>query len=179
MSDNQTPPPAQPDGEHGETPWTYDAWLTEQPDAVKTGLSQHFEQQTANLKSALADERDQRKTFQRQLKEAISKLEEGSETRANLETINQQLADRETRLAFYDAAISADVDPKALKLAYLAAKEGGHISDRGKIDFDALKVEYPHLFVKPAPQPRGDAGSGRETPATTDPNNWLRAKLLK
>lgn len=154
-----------------QQPLSFDSWINEQPDPVKSLLDGH----TRGLKSALDSERDARKGLEKQLKELAAKAEKGSDLEKQLtELVNQQNA-AEVRASFYEEAHSAGI--ANLKLAYLVANEEKLIDQRGRVDFATMKTRYPELFVgaqKPAP---GNAGSGTSTPpsGTRSMNDFIRA----
>lgn len=137
-----TPPAA------SETPADFGAWLDAQPEPIKALANQH----TAGLKTALDAERAQRKELTKQLSELSRAAQEGSEAKKQLDAMAAKLTEAEQRDAFTEAALKVSVDPKAIKLAYIAAKQDGLISDKGKADFEALKASYPQLFIQ-APKP--------------------------
>jgi len=148
---------------------TFDGWYGGLAEDVKGLLDGHV----SGLKSALTDERNQRKELAKQLKEASGKLEQGSEARKSLDALTANLDEATSRADFYEAASVAGV--KNLKLAYLAAKDGGLIAN-GRIDFEALKTAAPELFGAVRP-PAGNAGSGagQEGAPAKSMNGFIRA----
>ena len=90
-----TPPAPQgdgggmPDGSGAEL--TFDTWLPDQDDAVRTMVEGHV----SGLRTALQRERDERKALSTQLKEALKAAEDGSELQAQLQAMvsqNEQLS---------------------------------------------------------------------------------------
>lgn len=167
MPDNQTPggtpengqqPPENNQG--GTPPVTFEAWLTAQDDHTRGLIDTH----TKGLKSALDAEREQRKTLERQLREAAGKLDKDSDARKQLEGLSAQLDERNRQLDFYDAARAAKV--ANLRLAWLAAKQDNLLKRNGDVDMDALREAYPELFETVGPQkaPTGNAGAGTGSP---------------
>lgn len=180
---NATEPGATPDSnntngatpEAGATPeseLTFEAWLTQQEEPVKKLVDGRLHK----LSSALDTERDDRKALARQLRDATKQAEDGSELRKQLDAINEQITEHAAKADFFEEAHGRHVSN--LRLAYLAAKSGGLISERGKVDWDALKTGYPELFTidKPPAPPRGNAGSGTGRQPETKPNmnDWIR-----
>ncbi len=150
-------------------PLTFDLWLAGQPPEVKNLI----EERTNGLKSALDSERLQRKDFEKKLRDAAKKLEEGSESRKALEDMAGKLSNLEKQASFFDAAHSAGATN--LRLAFLAAQESGLLDgDVGKIDFERFKADFPELFSSPKTPP-GHAGTGTQhTPAARSMNDFIR-----
>ena len=137
----------------------FDSWLSEQDEAVQGMIGDHI----AGLRSALESERSERKGLQQQVKELAKESEAGSEMQQRLDKLAGELAATTTRSSFYEQAHGAGV--RNLRLAYVAAREAGLLSEDGSVDLDALKADYGELFAQAtAPQqpltPRGNAGQG-------------------
>jgi len=145
----------------------FETWLDEQSDETKTLISNHI----GGLRSALEQERTQRKSLDKSLRDATKQLEEGSAARADFEKISAELTATQTRATFLEQAAGAGVTN--LKLAWLAASSGDAIGDDGTADFDKLKAGYPELFHvdQPAPTPRGNAGTGTGSQPTPTPQS--------
>lgn len=133
---------------------TFEEFLAAQPDEVKTLYEAH----NAGLKSALDKERDNNKALAKQLRDATSKMEEGSEARKSLEKIGADLETATRRADFYEAATQAGV--RNLKLAWVVATTDDLFDKKGNVNFETMKKDYPELFE--AKQiPPGHAGSGQ------------------
>ena len=157
----------------GETqaPESWDAYLAAQAEPVKA----LFEGHVSGLKSALADERDQRKSFEKELRDVAKQLEDGSEAKKQVEQLSKQYDEAERRITFYETAPAELVSHK---LGWLAATEMGAFDRRGNVDWDAMKKAYPELFVQPKrTPPPGDAGTGagNSAPQSFSMNDALRA----
>jgi hypothetical protein len=148
---------------------TFEGWLGEQPEEVRGLIDGHI----AGLKSALQDEREQRKALAKQLREATKKLEEGSEAREALEGLTANLEDASRRAEFYETVGNAGVTN--LKLAWIVAREANLIDGQGNVNLSALKEQFPELF-KPSTPPKGNAGSGvgQEGTPTKGMNSFIR-----
>jgi hypothetical protein len=152
---------------------TFESWLGEQEEAVQ-GL---VNDEVAGLRSALQSERQQRREFERELRDAARELEEGSEARTRLESMADELDTVERRADFYEAAHGAGVTN--LRLAWLAVQQDESLSDRrGNVNMARLKKNYPELFGggQRSPPP-GNAGSGTDggaPPATGGMNEFIR-----
>jgi len=166
----ETPNPADT-SETPQVPETWDAFMEAQPEPVRELFTNHV----SGLKSALVDERDQRKDFERQLRDVAKQLEDGSDAKAQLERLTNEYEEAERRIAFYESAPAELVNHK---LGWLAATEMDAFDRRGNVNWDAVKDAYPELFRQPkqAPPP-GDAGSGAggSGPRTFDMNDAVRA----
>ena len=135
---------------------TFDSWLEGQDDQVRGLIDGHV----GGLRSALQSERDQRKTFEKQLKDAVAKVDAGTEARKQLDTLTGQLESQAQQAEFYEAAHSAGV--ANLKLAWLAVQQDESLVDRhGRADMARLKEKYPELFPSPK-TPAGNAGTGTQ-----------------
>lgn len=157
-----------------QQPLSFDSWITEQPDPVKSLLDGH----TRGLKSALDSEREARKGMEKQIKDLAAKAEKGSDLERQLtELVNQQNA-AEVRAAFYEEAHSVGISN--LKLAYIVASQEGMIDQKGRVNWEGLKKGYPELFaatIKPAP---GNAGSGTgSAPGQKSANQIMNDFILR
>lgn len=171
MSNNAGSDKGTEDKGAGGTPATFEAWLKEQPDDVKSLLDGH----TTGLKSALESEREQRKTFEKQLRDAAKKLEEGSDARKSVEEMAGQLATLQQQSAFYDAAHAAGVSN--LKLAFIAAQQADLFDKKGQVNFDEMKKQFPELFAAGAAKPppsNGGQGTRSPMPGGKDMNAYIR-----
>jgi hypothetical protein len=139
----------------GQPPATFETWLEKQDETVKGLLDGHVK----GLKTALDSERESRKDLEKQLRDLAKKAETGSDAQTKLTTMADQLAASDRKADFYDAAHKAGVSN--LSLAYLAASEKGLIDNKGRVNFDEMKKDFPELFGG-KPVPDGNAGSGTE-----------------
>jgi hypothetical protein len=149
-------------GQGGETPQNWEQWLGSQDDVIKSLYNDHV----GGLKNALNTEREQRKEFERQLRDAAGKLQEGSDARKELETMAGQLAAAQAQADFYADAVRPETGCSNPRLAYLAAQEIGAVDRRGRINWDELKKQFPELFQKQAPPGNAGSGTGGGTPET-------------
>jgi len=161
---------AQPAGNNAQgegEPLTFEKWVEAQDESVRGLLDSH----TKNLKSALETEREMRKTFEKQIKELVTKAEKGSEAEKQLTEFSAQLELLERRANFAESASREGVtNPKAL---FTLAAAGEFFDKKGNADFAGLKKEYPEFFAKPVPQ--GNAGEGANSPAAqTSMNDLIR-----
>jgi hypothetical protein len=150
---------------------TYDAWFASLDDTQKGLVDGHIK----GLKSALDSERSSQSQMKKQLADMAKAATEGSELKAQLGQLQAQLTESEQRAAFLEGAQAAGCTDS--RLAWLAAREGGHLDANGKPNWDALKAAHPNLFTtqKPAPGGSGDAGRGtQQTPKTNDMNSFIR-----
>lgn len=156
----QTTPSSEPDKQ--AQPLTFDAWLSSQPNDVKDLVEDH----AAGLKSALEAERMQRRTLERQLKDAAKSLPKDSDQRAVLEEMSAKLTAASRTADFYDRAHAAGAGN--LRLLFIAAQDAGLVDQNGEANFETLKQRFPELFGKRAaaqpPAPAGNAGSGTTNP---------------
>ncbi len=165
MADETPTPPA----ENGATPTpaTFDEYLATQPETVRALADTYAN----GLKTALASEREERKTLAKQLRDATAKAEQGSATAKALEEISTQLANTERRAAFFESALTANcINPKA---AFLVASAEQLFRKDGSPDWPALQATIPELFRRPG-QANAGAGTGTPPPAKADMNMFIR-----
>jgi hypothetical protein len=177
MPDESTAPAGQqgdPSGTPPEAqqPFNFDEWVAEQPDHIKSGLTQH----TAALKNALESERTQRKEFSKQLRDLTAKAEKGSEAEKTLGEMSTRLEQAEQRAAFYEEAGRAEIACSNPRAAFLVASAEGLFTKRGDPDWPAIKAAAPELFGRKTTPP-GNAGSGSNGPPAVggDMNAFIRA----
>jgi hypothetical protein len=158
----------------GETavtpPASFEDWLKAQPEAVR-GL---YDQHTRGLKSALDSERTQRADLARQVRDLSAKAEKGSETQKALEQMAAKLELAELRTTFYEDAMRPEIGCTNPRLAMLAAQEIGAIDQKGRINWETIRKQFPELFVKRAPDGKAGAGTGSPVTSKVDMNQMLR-----
>lgn len=151
---------------------TFEGWLEGQEEAIQTLVND----EVAGLRSALQSERQERRRFEKELRDAAGKLEEGSEARQRLDSLSGEMERMEKQAAFYEAAHAAGVTN--LRLAWLAVQEDESLVDRrGNVDMKRLKEDFPELFGGGQRKtPPGNAGSGTsdQPPATGGMNDFIR-----
>lgn len=151
-------------------PATFDAWLESQAPEIK-GL---YEAHTKGLRNALVAERSERDALAKQMREASGKLEAGSEAQKALQAIQAKYEALERRQSFTDEAVKPGIGCTDARLAYLAALEIGAISDKGKIDWDTLRQQFPALFKSAVGNANAGTGTGAPPPVKVDMNQMLR-----
>lgn len=149
---------------------TFDKWLAGQDDGIKDLLDDH----TAGLKSALDDERRERKSLAARIKELSKSAENGSELQQQLDALTTQMGEADTKTAFYEAAHEAGV--KNLRLAWTAAREFDLVNSKGAVDMAQLKSIAPELFAsKSIPVTNGGNGANQSGAVVPDMNKAIRA----
>lgn len=173
-TDPNTPQPPAPTAP-GETPLKWDDWLAQQPDAIRTLVSEH----TNGLKTALQSERGTRGSLERQLNDLKRQLTGNDDAQKEVARIQAQLADENTRADFYEAVGAAGATN--LKRVWTLAKADGLIDDKGRFKLEDVKSAYPEYFTPARPSvPTANAGSGTQQPApalsgNAAVNNWIRS----
>lgn len=143
-------------------------WLAEQADDVKTAYEEH----THGLKSALAAEREERKTLARQLKELGKDAEAGSELQGRLEQTVGALEEAEAKAQFFEDAAPVVVN---LRVAWMYAKAAGLVGKDGRVDMAKLRIDAPQLFErKAAPPANAGNGAAQPVPPPPDMNAFIR-----
>lgn len=163
---NQTPPAGDPEVVK------FDEWYGTLSEPYQEALDEHI----AGLKSALNNEREGRKTLERQVRDLSKKADSGSELQKQLDALAGNLSVEAQRSAFYETAHSAGV--KNLRLAWLAAQDAKLINNDGSVDIAKLKETAPELFAssKPAvPSANGGTGAGNPPAPQRSMNDVLRS----
>ncbi len=166
-----TPAPASTQTPENAAIDDYEKWLDEQPKNVKDAILAN----EAKLRGALKDERDERQNLEKQVRTLSDKAEKGSDLQKELDGLANKIAESDARADFYELAHAAGITN--LKLAYRVATDEGHIDKKGRVNFDALKAEYPELFAGKVKAPKNNAGDG--SPDGQPPrsmNDWIRAQ---
>lgn len=149
----------------GETP-TFDTWLAAQDEGTRTLLEKH----TAGLKSALGDEKDNRKVLAKQIVELSKQAEAGSALKTNLDALTSNFEKTSRKATFYE---SAPGDVRNLKLAWLAAEDAELVDKDGAADWKALRTQAPELFGKVTPGNAGN-GAGQTGQGSDTMNSFIR-----
>lgn len=166
-------------GEKPTTPDSWESWLATQPEDQRTTISSLYEKQTAGLKSALDNERQQRKDFEKQARELAKTAEKGSDAEKQLTQMADQYAAAERRADFYEAAAKPEIGLVGVKAAWtlMNAEADRYFDRKGNPNFDLLKQEHPYLFGQVKPTPKGNQGNGTngQTSAGQSINDMIRA----
>jgi len=158
------------DGGTPEAPVSFDAWLQQQPETVRALADAHV----SGLKSALAGEREQRKTLARELKETLAKAEKGSALEQALTEMAGRADAAEKRAVFFETAVQPGIGCTNVKAAFLLAQAEGLFKKDGSPDWAALQQVAPELFRK-AGTVSANAGAGTATPpAKVGMNEFIR-----
>lgn len=151
-------------GETPATPDSWDAWLATQPEAQRPTITALYEKQTAGLKSALENERTQRKDFERQLRNAAKAADDGSKAQQDLTAMADQLAIAERRADFFRDAANPKLELVGVSAAWtlMNADAERYFDRKGNPNFALLKEEHPYLFAQPKPLPKLNGGNGTQ-----------------
>ena len=152
----------------------YENWLNKQPGEIQELVTR---QQRA-LRDALVDERSRRKQLSASVKSLEAKTTGNAEVQAELAAMRGQLKDAQQRTQFYESAPSDVANPR---LAFIAAKEIGAISEKGeRVDWDQMRKEMPELFRKVSiPTANAGAGAKQDGAAGTSMNDFIRTALTR
>lgn len=165
------------------TPETWEAWLAARPEAERTVIQALHDAHTSGLKTALDNERDERKRLAKELQTAADKLKDGDASKQQLTEMADKLHAASAKADFFQDAARPEIgltDPEAAWI--IASAKGDAFRDRrGNIDFELLKAAHPGLFRQAAPPkpPKGNAGDGvqGEQPRSVTMNDYLRSGL--
>ena len=153
-----------------EKPQDFAAFIAAQDEPTKALYKKH----TDGLKSALDSERENRRTLEKELREAAASAEDGSEAKQKLEEAAALTQKASAQSDFFEAAHAAGVAD--LRLGWLAVQEDDTLRDRyGRADFTKLKEAHPALFADAKKLPAGHASAGASSDAPKpDVNESLR-----
>ena len=140
----------QNNNDHGVT---YDTWIKDQKPEIVSMLDSNIK----NLKTALESERGIRADTEKKLRDLAKVAEKGSDAEKKLTEMADQFAAADRRADFYEEAHKAGV--VNLKLAFLVAAQDELFDNKGRINFDGMKKDYPELFGG-SNMPEGNPGSG-------------------
>ena len=154
-----------------EKPQDFAAFIAAQDEPTKALYKKH----TDGLKSALDSERENRRTLEKELREAAASAEDGSEAKQKLEEAHAATQKASARSEFLEKAHAAGVAD--LSLAWLAVQEDDTLRDQsGNANFAKLKEKHPALFTDAKKLPAGHAAAGASSDAPKpDVNANLRA----
>lgn len=142
------------------------AWYDELEEGARGLADKYVETHVVKLKSALDEERKQRRAYEKQVKELSGKAADGSDLKSKLDELGSQLSEANRKAAFYEAAVGvAELPANRYAAAYKIAKLDDLINDDGDVDWDALKSQHDYLFTSAQQQQAqqkkpGSAGSG-------------------
>lgn len=141
----------------------YDNWVSKQPVEVQEML----ERQQKALRSALVDERQQRRNLHKQVKALEVKASTSTVTADEVARLQTTLKEAQRQARFYESLPGDCANPK---LAFLAAKDMGFMTDAGTVNWDGLRQEAPQLFAKIV-VPSANAGTGAKQGGATGETN--------
>jgi hypothetical protein len=144
---------------------TAEEWYDNLDDAARTSANAYVTSETAKLKSALDEERKQRRAYEKQVKELAGKVTGDDATKTKLEELGNQLSEANLKAAFYEGAVDVpNLPAKRYAAAYKIAKIDSLIDDDGSVDWKALQEQHDYLFAAPAQEQQqrkpGSAGAG-------------------
>jgi hypothetical protein len=147
-------------------------WHDQQPDNIKVLLESHV----AGLKSALGTEREGRAAAEKSLRDLAKKLDKDSDARKSVESMADELSLANNKSDFFEAAHDAGVTN--LSLAFFIAEKQELFDKRGRVNFEGMKKDFPELFGKGKPAPKGGAGDGTDAQPQTkqDMNTFIRTQ---
>jgi hypothetical protein len=156
---------------------TFNDWygsLTDEQKKLANPAREHFDRLYQTVRTV----REERDTFQTQLKEVTKKMKEGSEERVTLEELSSKLDEANQRADFYEEAPSHKcLNPKA---AYALALSSKLIDSKKGIDWKTLETEAPELFgetKRKLPKKSGAGeGSGSAGAKSISMNDWIRSQ---
>ncbi len=150
---------------------SYDAWLASQPAEIKSLVDGHI----GGLKTALGAERERNKELEKNLREAASKADKGSDNERRLTEMANQVAEASRKTAFYEGAVTAGV--ANVKLAFMAAVSDDLFKKDGSVDFETLKKNYPELFRAAGSNNAGTGGRSDQETGRKSMDAFIRSRV--
>ncbi len=156
--------------QNSETPFTYDTWLAQQPEDVRTGIEAYI----SGLRNTVQATRQERDNLARQLRDAAKGAT--GEVKAQLDKLTTDLEAAQMRANFFEEAAKPDVGCTNPRLAFIAADQAGLIDKKGRVNWAEMRTQYPELF-RQAGQQKGsaDGGAGGDNkPTGNSMNDFIR-----
>lgn len=141
----------------------YASWVSKQPVEVQEML----ERQQKALRSALVDERTQRRSLHKQVKALEVKASTSTVTAEEVARLQGTLKEAQRQAKFYENLPGDCANPK---LAFLAAKDMGFMTEGGTVNWDGLREQAPQLFARIV-VPSANAGTGAKQGGATGEAN--------
>lgn len=160
--------------QNSETPFTYDTWLAQQPEDVRTGIEAHI----TGLRNTVQATRQERDALSGRLTELTNALGKDTpeEAKRLLAEMTSELETTNKRAAFYEGAGNPEVGCTNPRAAFLLAQADQLYDRRGNPDWAAIKAAAPELF-RQAGQQKGsaDGGAGGDNkPTGNSMNDFIR-----
>ncbi len=166
QSDNQSESESAPD---------FETWLSKAPDELKTTIEPLFKAHVEKLMTTVKDTRKERDTFQKELRDAIKKLDATSDEAKKFEGIADKLDEANKKAEFYEEAPTNGC--RNLKAAFALVKSEDLYTKHGAVDWKQLKEIAPEFFGEKSRLPvKKSAGNGTDSdvPSSHSMNDWIR-----
>lgn len=155
---------------------TPEQWYSSLDDATRP----HVDAYAGKLKTALDNERKQRKEYEKTIKELSAKAGKDNAISAELEDFKNKFTEANRKADFLTAATKVENLPThRYEAAYKIAKLDGLIDeDTNAVDWDAMRQAHDYLFVEVSKKIAGNAGNGAGTKAQPkrDMNALIRGR---
>lgn len=163
-NNNSTPNPDPNKKEEGnKTPGeeiVFDEWLKGQTADLQAAYQKH----TSGLLNSVKASRKERDDYNDQLKEALKKVQAGSELEQQLLKLQKSLDESKRTEIFFDDALRPEIGCSNPRGALLVAKAGDLFGKDGKPDWDEIKKVAPEFFTQKKNDPqRFEGGKGKES----------------
>jgi hypothetical protein len=167
----QQTPAAQEDGQQAQAPANFEEWLKSQPDAVQHLYNEH----TTGLRNTVQATRRERDDLAKQVKEALTKAEKGSELEKSLSELSTKLELAERRASFAEEAARPEIGCVNSRLAWLVAVDSDLFTRNGQPDWAAIRAAAPELFAKRPASANGGDGTAAAPTSGPSMNAFIRA----
>lgn len=165
------------DNQQGE-PLDFETWLNSADAKLKETIKPLFDAHVEKLLNTVKETRRERDSYQKDLRDAIKKLDAKSDEAKSLSDIADKFDEANKRADFYEEAPGNGCrNPKA---AFALVKADSLYTRSGAVDWKALKEIAPELFGEASRLPkRKTSGSGtdRDQSDSMSMNDWIRRQV--
>lgn len=175
-SGNQNDNQSSDNNQQGE-PADFETWLNSADEKLKATIKPLFDAHVSKLMNTVKETRRERDDFQKELRDAIKKLDAKSDEAKNLSGIADKLDEANKRADFYEEAPANGCrNPKA---AFALVKADNLYTRSGAVDWKSLKEVAPELFGEVSRLPRkktAGEGTDKGQASSQTMNEWIRNK---
>lgn len=168
------------EGGAGAEPEDDETWFATLDPQLKSRIEKWHGQKVTGLRGALDKERTNSSKLEKDLRSAAAKAEKGSELQKQLEQAANDLEAERGKSTFFEEAHSNQVLPGYAKVLFPLAQDDEYRTRAGKIDWPALRNDYPLMFQEKK-KASGQAGAGTQDTNTggrkQDMNTLFRSQV--
>lgn len=149
----------------------FEDWLKSQPVEIQESYKKH----TSGLLNSVRASRRERDEYSEQLKEALKKVQAGSELEQQLRQLQKSLEESKRTEVFFDDALRPEIGCSNPRGALFVAKAGDLFGKDGKPLWDEIKKIAPEFFIQKKSEPqRFEGGKGMESGVKPSMSDLIR-----